>query len=128
MIEFHADFIAFEDAEDYWLVAFADQERHVKQYLMFQRAHEFDEQDRATGMDSYYVERDDQAYSGYGGVARVDLHPDRIVVRLDDTGERHLDARSVTVTFARDGRRFGKLRRRLDKIFQGTSCLVVHPE
>jgi hypothetical protein len=118
--------VAITDVDDFWLVGFADEEFDTKQYLMLQRSHEDDAQDIALGMNTYHVERNDQGYSGYGGIERFDLYPDRVLVRFNDIGARNLETRVMEISFKKDGRRFGKLQRRLKNIFSGTSCLLVH--
>jgi len=54
---FHAGHVNVEDMGDYLLVGFADRQFATEDYLTLQRAHEFDEQDRRTGMADVYVER-----------------------------------------------------------------------
>jgi hypothetical protein len=61
---FHAGHVNAEDMGDYLLVGFADRQFGTQDCLMLQRAHEFDAQDRRTGLVEVYVKRNDQAWSG----------------------------------------------------------------
>src|SRR5262245_56258457 len=72
-VSFHANCVAIDDMDDFWLVAFADEKFGTRQYLMLQRSYEDDEQDIQLGMNTYHVERDDQGFSCYGGVKHFEL-------------------------------------------------------
>ena len=79
---FDAHHIAISHEDTFLLVGFADQEFDTQVYLMLQRAYEFDEQDHALGMDTVYIERDDQSQSTYGGIERVTLTPRALSLTL----------------------------------------------
>ncbi|MFD0727099.1 Imm10 family immunity protein [Lysobacter brunescens] len=64
--------------DGYWQIAFADDADRPTTYLICQNAFEYDEEDRRAGMDSNYVELNDQSQSAYGGVKRVVLWRDRV--------------------------------------------------
>ena len=51
--------------EGYYMVGFADDEYETKEYILLQKAFEFDEQDIALGMDGEYVEINGQENAGY---------------------------------------------------------------
>ena len=59
-------------------LAFADDADRPATYLICQNAFEYDDEDRCHGMDSHYVELNDQCQSAYGGVEQVVLWRDRI--------------------------------------------------
>src|SRR6202012_1826770 len=82
---FTASYIHSEDMGDYILVGLADQQFDTKEYLAFQRAHEFDEQDVRLGMNAVHVERNDQGFSGYGGMRSVVLFPDHLHIAFDES-------------------------------------------
>ena len=66
-INFIANEIVYEVTEyNSYLVGFADDKNEPKEYVIVERALEFDEQDIKLGMDSYYFEYSDQSNSGYG--------------------------------------------------------------
>ena len=68
MKSFIANNVTFEDMDGYWLVVFAACSDKSADYLMLQCSYIFDEQYIKLGMDTYYVERDDQTLSCYGGI------------------------------------------------------------
>lgn len=64
--------------DGYWQIAFADDPLHPTTSLICQNAFEYDDEDLRNGMDSHYVELNDQSQSAYGGVERVMLWRDRV--------------------------------------------------
>ena len=79
-INFIANEIVYEVTEyNSYLVGFADDKNEPKEYVIVERALEFDEQDIKLGMDSYYFEYSDQSNSGYGLCDKVILRQNEIV-------------------------------------------------
>lgn len=79
-INFIANEIVYEVTEyNSYLVGFADDKNEPKEYVIVERALEFDEQDIKLGMDSYYFEYSDQSNSGYGLCSKVILRQNEIV-------------------------------------------------
>ena len=79
-INFIANEIVYEVTEyNSYLVGFADDKNEPKEYVIVERALEFDEQDIKLGMDSYYFEYSDQTNSGYGLCDKVILRQNEIV-------------------------------------------------
>lgn len=79
-INFIANEIVYEVTEyNSYLVGFADDKNEPKEYVIVERALEFDEQDIKLGMDSYYFEYSDQSDSGYGLCDKVILRQNEIV-------------------------------------------------
>lgn len=79
-INFIANEIVYEVTEyNSYLVGFADDKNDPKEYVIVERALEFDEQDIKLGMDSYYFEYSDQSNSGYGLCDKVILRQNEIV-------------------------------------------------
>lgn len=76
---FHlAEVVSATTEEGYWQIAFADDAHRPTTYLICQNAFEYDEEDRRAGMDSHYVELNDQSQSAYGGIECVVLWRDRV--------------------------------------------------
>jgi hypothetical protein len=121
---FHAGFVSIEDSGDYLLIGLVDDEFAVGDYLMLQRAYEFDEQDLRLGMNNVYIERNDQRCSSYGGIESFELFPSKLRVRFDTRGT-HLMAgvREMEVSF-QEGR-YEDLRSALARCFNGFSCYSV---
>ena len=118
---FHAGFVSIEDHGDFLLVGLVDDELAVGDYLMLQRAYEFDEQDLRIGHDKVYIERNDQGYSCYGGIERFEVAPSTVRIRFDDHGTQVMSGvRDMEVTF--DEARFQDLRIALQQCFKGFSC------
>ena len=79
-VNFIANEIVYEVTEyNSYLVGFADDKNEPKEYVIVERALEFDEQDIKLGMDSYYFEYSDQSNSGYGLCDKVILRQNEIV-------------------------------------------------
>ena len=124
---FHANCVAVVDNEFGRIVGFADQQFDTKRYLQFQISRVSDAQDQALGLDTYYVEKDDQSNSCYGGIESLDLHANTITLKLDDVGSQRLNlAKVVLITFDADDKTLGELRSGLATIFSGTDTLRDH--
>ena len=120
---FHASCVAIEDEDSVSLVGFADREIGTTHYFILERAHEFDTQDRDLGMDTYYIERDDQSFSCYGGIVSYAQHPDRIRFELDDKASRKLGVgRTLQITFDIDRARSADLAKKLALILAENAC------
>lgn len=124
---FHARCVAVVDDEHNKIVGLSDRQPNTKRYLQFQLSRTIEAQDQALGLDTYYVEIDDQSNSCYGGIERVDLYANTIALRLDDEGSQHLDLdKEVLITFDADDKTLGELRTGLATIFSGTDALRDH--
>ena len=121
---FHATCLAALENEFGWVVGLADEEFDTKQYLQFQRGHTHTAQDQAPGLNTYYVERDDQSNSCYGGIERIDLGADAIALRLGQAGSQSLGLdRKVVITFDADERTLQRFKAGLIAVFAGTDLL-----
>lgn len=118
---FHATCIAAVEDEVGWVVDLADHEVDTRQYLQFQRGHANDAQDQALALDTYYVERDDQSNSCYGGIESIVLGANAIELRLDPAGSQSLRLdKNVVITFDIDQQTLDKFRAGLIAVFAGT--------
>jgi immunity protein 10 of polymorphic toxin system len=104
-------------------VAFRDGNRKER-YLLVQRAKVPSAQDRTLGMSTYYIERNDQRYSCYGGMATLELHPDAVAIELNEQGASRLQAKRLHVHFSVDPHKFQELRKTLRQVLYDTDCLV----
>ena len=95
---FTATFVSYEDQGDCAVVSLADDAEDPRDYLIFQRAYEFTQQDIQLGMDAVHVERNGQVGSGYGGLRRVTLSRERLTLELDERGAELMDG----TTFMRE--------------------------
>ncbi len=69
--------------QDYWMAWFSDTADGSQRYVMVQLAKEFDEQDRASGMDAIYLEINDQSHGGYGLISGIQLGKDIVILEYD---------------------------------------------
>jgi len=124
---FKATYIHAENMGDYLLVGLADHQYDTADYLTFQRAHEFDEQDVRVGMDAVHVERNDQGCSCYGGMRNVVLFADRLHIDFDARGVEFMDGLASTeVTFDFPSERLETLRSALKQCFSGFDYFHDH--
>jgi hypothetical protein len=122
---FYAHHVVVSDEGDFFLVAFADDKSDTHEYLVLQRAHEFDDQDTRLGMDDVYIERNDQSRGAYGGILRFELSRDRVRLRLDERTAAKIGLEGETeIRFDLDAERIGELRTGLARVFEGRSCFV----
>ena len=121
---FHATCLAAIKDEFGWVVGLADREFGTRRYLQFQRADVSDVRDQALGMDTYYVEKDDQSNSCYGGIESIVLSANSIQMKLDNTASQSLALdESVLITFDADEQSLVRFRRGLRAVFAGTGIL-----
>ena len=109
-------FEAFEVSADYDeydnLIIYFGADSH---YLMIQYTDDPDEQDIKSGMDTYYIERDDQGYSGYGGIKSWEITNNSLHIHLDEKGTNHLKTDNIQITFSLERKKFDDLRTKLEK-------------
>jgi hypothetical protein len=115
ILEFKAEEVGIEETEfGVLVVGFYTEEN----YLTIQQSlEESDEQDIGSGMNSYYIERDDQSYGGYGGVESIHLSHNQIEVKPDETGKENLDCDALKVEFEIDDETYKTLAEKLKFIF-----------
>lgn len=78
-IRFTANDIIYQISdENSFLIGFADDSNDPNEYIIAEKAFEFDEQDIELGMDTYYFEYADQSNSGYGLCDKVILRRNEI--------------------------------------------------
>lgn len=124
---FNAGRVAIEHLDgEFSLVGFADSDRDPETYLTLQRALEFDEQNSSLGMDTYHVEWCDQGSSGYGGISRAVLTPTAVELAFDAEGSAFLGGlQALRISFQLRPGQLPELRRALERIFEGSGCLVI---
>lgn len=65
----------------------------------------------------YHIERDDQSFSGYGGVEKIELLRNQIEIELNETGKENLECEGVKVDFETDDETYQLLIEKLKLIF-----------
>jgi hypothetical protein len=126
VVRFTANTVVVDSSiEGVTIVGFADErDGACANALQFRRSHTFDEQDVALGMDSVYVERDDQRRGGYGGVERVELHPRHVRVTIGAKLAERIGDSDFEVAFSLSPEDFARLREGLRKVFAGFSSFA----
>jgi hypothetical protein len=122
-LEFWAKAVVSSFEDDTHTVAFADSDRHPKQYVILQKSDVFDEQDRALHLDTYYVEICGQDTSFYGGIVECVLSEDQLKLALDAAKNRTSLAQIIVL---RDVEKqvWANVRDGLERIFDGTNVRV----
>ncbi len=127
LFAFEAKSVAVEHPDgEFHLVGFADHEFNTNIYLMLQRAFEFDEQDVELGMDTYHVEWCGQESSRYGGISQFVLKPNGAEITfVPDTAETLDGMGRLSIFFQLAPSEYLALREALNRIFEGSGCLLV---
>ena len=107
------------DENDVLIIGFSENStEHEKPiYFMLQDSKEYGDQDKQLGMDTYYIEKNDQSMGGYGGIAEVYLERNRIKIELDKNGIDNVKENFVEIVFECGDNEFKNLLKRLDQIF-----------
>ena len=115
MFQLETENVAIEELDvDVLIVGFYKKDS----YLMIQQSTDgYDEQDVNFGMDTFYIERDDQSYGGYGGVMRINLKRNLLEIELDEIGKENLQCDAVKVNFQTDSENYKMLVEKLKYIF-----------
>lgn len=122
-MEFHfaaSGVFADDDGTVLMLVLNSDDEEH---YFSVQLTQESDEQDIRAGMNTYYIERDDQSFGGYGGLKEILLSRRELKAVLNETGKKNLKMDTVTVSLNISDNSFFELKNMLERIFSATGLL-----
>lgn len=79
-----ARYVAMHSDDVMDLIGFSERPGGDGKYLILQRSHEFDEQDRALGMDKIHVQISDESRSCYGGISEIAVSHDDICFSFDE--------------------------------------------
>lgn len=78
-ISFTATYFNTVSEDEVLTVGFADDESDPLHFLLLQAAADYDEQDKALGLDTYDVQIGEPGLTGYGGIDTVLIAPDKLV-------------------------------------------------
>ena len=121
---FHARCVTVENNEFGYVLGFADHERQPQRYLQIQRSHADRPEDGESGMNTYYVEKDDQANSLYGGIEKVILREGSIDFTFNRSGCERLGLQTeARITFESDLAGFKALKDGLNAVFRGSDTV-----
>ena len=127
MFEFTAHIVSAEfDENDVLVIAFGELiDDEPRYYFMIQGMMEEDEQDRALGLDTYYIMREDPNtdYLGtYGGIHQIELSATRLDVTLDKVGKKALGVSQIKIDYAIEEKAYARLPEKMKLIFGSTDC------
>ena len=110
-----------------WLVLLGSIEAMDEQpYLMMQLAHEFSEDDVRLGQDRPYIEINNQGWSWYGHVVKLELQRDCVSVQMDQEAQQRMgNDGKFTFSFSLTHEAFEELKTVLARIFEG--CTYYAP-
>lgn len=95
------------------------------QYFLIQYSEEHDSQDRQLGINTYYIEKNDQSMSSHGGVRELRLTRNKIKIDLDEKGIDNLKEISIEIDFECNADEFVNLHNRLKKVFSKEKMKII---
>ncbi|NBF09166.1 Imm10 family immunity protein [Pseudomonas sp. Fl4BN1] len=105
----------------------ADDPVEPEHYLLLQRAEAFDEQDRALGMATYYVELAGPGAAGYGGIERVQLAEGQLTLHFSPALSWCQALPSLQVRWNAELATLAQVEMALEGIFIDTDTLIQTP-
>jgi hypothetical protein len=132
-LQFFASVVTASEEEWGRLVHFGDVEmKDGSPYVMFQDSYAYSDQDVQLGQNQPYVEIQNQGWSWYGHMERVELSRDWLTLQMDVEASRHMDNDGVVrVFFALEEDAYAKLSAQLETMlrtaveFRKKSDLVI---
>ena len=85
-------------------------------YFMIQDSEEHNKQDQQLGMNTYYIEKNDQSMSGYGGIQELRLDKEKVYIELDKKGIENLKETEIVIELKCNDDEFENLQKRLYEI------------
>ena len=101
---FDATHIFVQDDGHMVMIGFADDEFEPTRFVILQKAHKYDDQDKKMGMDKIHIQVEDESRSKYGGINAVTVSEDLIRVSLSDETKSALSVDGdIEATLSVDG-------------------------
>lgn len=113
----HAASVAAQEADESYIVGFADSRTQAQEYVILQRSVQSEADDDEP--DTYFLEINGQECSGYGGIRSATLDKNQLTLELADDNDYADGLASVAVTFEDAP---ADLKNYLALIFLGTDC------
>ena len=104
------------DENNVFIIGFFNSE--TNDYFMIQDCLNYDEQDIQLGMNSYYIELNDQSNGGYGGIKNFELTRRNLKIDLDELGIKHLKHNSILISFDCTHEEYKSLGESLEKVLK----------
>lgn len=121
---FTATFFTTSSEDDVLTVGFADDEHDPRHFLLLQAAGEYDEQDKALGLDSYDVQIGEPELAGYGGVDTVLIAPDRLVFRFSENTPWCKNISRLDIFISPDMAKLDDMKNALHAVFTGSLTVI----
>lgn len=113
----HAASVAAQEADESYLVGFADSRTQPQEFIILQRSIQSDDDEP----DMYFLEINGQECSGYGGIRRATLDKNTFTLELAEDNDYAHGLAAVSITYdAQDVT--PDLKHYLALVFQGTDC------
>ena len=81
---------------------------------MIQWCLEYTPQDEKLGIDTYYIERNDQNNSCYGGIEKIELEDGGLIIHLSPKAIQYLKASTLEITWEPDETSYQELIKNFD--------------
>ncbi|MDF9619097.1 Imm10 family immunity protein [Pseudomonas entomophila] len=121
---FAATYFDASSEDEVITVGFADSHDEPSEFIILQRADEVDEQDEDLEQDTYYVEMGEPGVAGYGGIEKVEVFSEKIILSFLKTCDwvKPLNAVQIDISNSVVGR--DDIYAALDGIFMGEVALI----
>ncbi|WP_244814033.1 Imm10 family immunity protein [Caballeronia sp. Lep1P3] len=120
-LKFTAGDVSYALEDGIHMLSLVDDPSSPHDYVIFQRGTDFDDQDRALGQDTYYVEIAENGVAGYGGVASISYRDRALEIRLEGNAKWRQRLELVEVEFKTSSAQSEMLKQGLLNVFAGTS-------
>ena len=81
---FDAAHIFAQDDGYMLMIGLADNELEPSKFVILQKTHEYDDQDKQMGMDKIHIQVEDESRSQYGGINAIQVTDEVIRIALSD--------------------------------------------
>jgi hypothetical protein len=81
---FDASHVFAQDDGYMVMIGFADDEHEPSQFVLLQKAKEYDEQDKRLGMDKIHIQVEDESRALYGGIRLISKEGEHLLIELED--------------------------------------------
>lgn len=123
---FDASHIFFQDDGCAVIIGFADDEFEPSRFIILQKAHKYDDQDRKMGMDKIHIQVESESRSKYGGIEAVQVSNGVIRISLSDESKSILSLDGdIEIVCLVDGPNFQEVKLQLKKICEIERIMFV---
>ena len=95
------------------IVGFLDKDGNSYFQIQDSLGLEYDEQDIRLGMNTYYLEKNDQRFSCYGGLSKIILNSNQLIFYLDAIGVSNIEESKIEIELNLNQTEYFKLKNEL---------------